>query len=118
MIKATAIFCMLMGLAMFGSWTYLFITGGAPNASIERTYLLIAEFLTAAALVAGGWGVLAGQGWAMTVMLVALGELIYCTIRYAGELGQEGVLPGLVFFSIVGASAVVLAALLVTRASR
>ena len=105
MKKAAAIFCMLMGLMMFGTWIFLFLFTGYPQAKIvpvETGYLLAAEFLTAAALVTAGYRILAERKWAMHLILVALGELIYCTIRFAGELGQDGSLAGLAFFSSVG----------------
>ena len=105
MKKAAAIFCILMGLMMFGTWTFLFLSSGYPQARtlpVETGYLLVAEFLTAAALVTAGYGILSHRKWAMQLILVALGELIYCTIRFAGELGQAGSPAGLVFFSSVG----------------
>jgi hypothetical protein len=49
----------------------------------------------AAALIIAGYGVLTQRQWALALMPVALGELIYCTIRFAGELGQSGSLAGL-----------------------
>lgn len=121
MKKGTAIFSILMGLAMFGTWLFLFLFAGFPQAQthpLETGYLLVAEFLTAAALVAAGYGILSRRSWAMPLTLVALGELIYCAIRFAGELGQGGSLGGLVFFSLVGASGLVFAAGLVIAASR
>jgi hypothetical protein len=93
MKKGAAIFSILMGLAMFGTWSFLFLFAGFPQARtqpLETGYLLTAESLTAAALVAAGYGVLSHRNWAMPLILVALGELIYCAIRFAGELGQGG----------------------------
>ena len=121
MRKAAAIFAILMGVAMFGTWGFIFLFQGFPAAKthpIETGYLLVAEFLTAAALVAAGYGVLTGRHWAMPLILVALGQLIYCAIRFAGELGQGGSPGGLAFFSLVGAMALVFAAWLVTSPFR
>jgi hypothetical protein len=78
---------------------------------------LVAEFLTSAALVLGGYGTLSQRTWATPLLLVALGELIYCTIRFAGELGQAGSLAGLTFFTIVGAFGIVFSVCLVTSSS-
>ncbi len=100
----SAIFSILMGLMMFGTWSYLFLSGQYPQARtlpVETGYLLVAEFLTAAALITAGYGVLSGRKWGLPLILVALGELIYCTIRFAGELGQGGSAAGLAFFSAV-----------------
>lgn len=106
MKKAAALFSILMGLMMFGTWSYLFLSNQYPEARtlpLETGYLLVAELLTSAALVVGGFGIFSQRKWATPLILVALGELIYCTIRFAGELGQAGSLLGLVFFTTVGA---------------
>lgn len=121
MQKGAAIFSILMGLAMVGTWLVLFLTGGVPEvrtSPIETGYLLTAEFLTAAGLVLGGYGVLAHRNWAIPLILVALGQLIYCAIRFAGELGQDGSVAGLVFFSLVGLSGLVFAASLILVTGR
>jgi hypothetical protein len=121
MKKAAAIFSILMGLMMLGTWSFLFLTDQFPQARtlpIETGYLLVAEFLTSAALIAAGYGFLSGRKWGMPLILVALGELIYCTIRFAGELGQGGSSAGLVFFTTVGAFGILFAIYLVLSTSR
>jgi hypothetical protein len=120
MKKIVAIFSILMGLMMFATWSYLFLFKGYPQARtlpIETSYLLVAEFLTATALVVAGYGILSDRKWAMPLTLVALGELIYCTIRFAGELGQAGSLAGLAFFSSVGALGLIFTIYLVASPS-
>jgi hypothetical protein len=120
MKRAAAMFSILMGLMMFGTWTFLFSTDQFPQVHtlpLETGYLLVAEFLTAAALVTGGYGILTNRQWAMPLILIALGELIYCTIRFAGELGQGGSTPGLGFFSAVAATSLIFAVGFVIRGS-
>lgn len=120
MKRAAAMFSILMGLMMFGTWTFLFSTDQFPQVHtlpLETGYLLVAEFLTAAALVTGGYGILTNRQWAMPLILIALGELIYCTIRFAGELGQGGSTPGLGFFSAVAATSLIFAVYFVIRGS-
>jgi len=112
MQKAAAIFSILMGVTMFGTWAFLLLSNQFPairTVPLESGYLLVAEFLTAVALIVAGYGVLTHQPWGLALMLVALGELIYCTIRYAGELGQGGSLAGLTFFSLVAAGGLIFA---------
>ncbi len=121
MKKAAAIFSILMGSTMFGTWTFLLSTRQFPEIQtvpLESGYLLVAEFLTAVSLIVAGYGVLRSRPWALALILVALGELIYCTIRFAGELGQDGSAPGLAFFSVVAAGGLILAASLVRREGR
>ncbi len=121
MKRAAAIFAIARGVRMLGTWVFLLGTDQVPQVRtlpLETGYLLTAEFLTAAALIVGGYGVLSGRGWALPLLLVAIGELVYCTVRFAGELGQQGSLPGLIFFSAVGLGGIVFAALLVSSLSR
>ncbi len=121
MKKAAAYFSIAMGLMMLGTWAFLLLTDQFPQVRtlpLETGYLLTAEFLTAATLILGGYGVLTGRLWALPLLLVAIGELVYCTIRFAGELGQQGSLPGLIFFSLVGLSGVVFAGILVASIGR
>jgi hypothetical protein len=104
MRKVAAMCSILMGLMMLGTWSYLFLFGQYPQVStlpVETGYLLAAEFLTSAALITGGYGILSSRKWGMPLILIALGELIYCTVRFAGELGQAGSIVGLAFFTSV-----------------
>ncbi len=121
MKKTAAIFSILMGLMMSGTWTYLLLANQFPEVRtvpLESSYLLAAEGLTAAALIAAGYGVLARRPWAQSLMLVALGELTYCTVRFAGELGQGGSLAGLAFFSSVAVGALFFALYSVVSANQ
>jgi hypothetical protein len=117
--KSAAVFSILMGL-MTGTWI-LFLLDRFPQARtspIETAYLLVAEFLASTALIVAGYGIFSHRNWGMPLILVALGELIYCTIRFAGELGQGGSVAGLAFFTSVGAIAIVFAIYLIKSASR
>lgn len=121
MKKAAAIFAIAMGVMMLGTWVFLLLTGQFPEIKtmpLQAGYLLTAESLTAVALIAAGWGVLAGRPWSLALLFVAMGELIYCTVRFAGELGQGGSVPGLIFFTVVGLSGIVFASLLVVEEAR
>lgn len=116
MKKAAAVFAIAMGVMMLGTWAFLLLTDQFPEVRtlpLQSGYLLVAEVLTGAGLIAAGYGLLTRRPWALSLVLVALGELIYCTIRFAGELGQGGSLPGLIFFSAVGIAGLVFAVLLV-----
>ena len=58
MKTGAAPFSILMGVTMFGTWLFLFINAGVPQVRtlpVETGYLLTAEFLTASALVVGGY---------------------------------------------------------------
>ena len=120
MRNGAAIFSILMGLMMVGTWAFLFLSNQYPQARtlpVETGYLLLAEFLTSAALIAGGYGILSHRKWAVPLILIALGELIYNVIRFAGELGQGGSLAGLAFFYTVGVFGIAFAIYLVISTS-
>ena len=121
MIKAEAVFSILMGATMLGTWLFLFLSNRFPQARtlpVETGYLLVAEFLTAAALIVAGYGILSNRGWGTALGLVALGQLIYCTVRFAGELGQGGSSGGLIFFTTVGVFGILFAGYLVFFSSQ
>jgi hypothetical protein len=121
MKKGAAIFSILIGLMMLGTWSFLLLLNKFPQVKtlpLETSYLLAAEFLTSAALITGGYGILSHRKWAVPLLLVALGELIYCTIRFAGELGQGGSAAGLAFFTSVGILGIVFSVYLVIFTSR
>ncbi len=121
MKKGAALFSILMGLMMLGTWSFLFLSNQYPQARtfpLETGYLLTAEILTSTTLITAGYAVLSDRKWAMPLLLVALGELIYCTIRFAGELGQGGSAAGLAFFTSVAAFGILFAVYLVISTSR
>src|SRR5512143_2242183 len=119
MNKLAAIFPILMGAAMSGTWAVLLLSDQFPailSVPLQSAYLLVAEGLTAAALIMGGYGVLTQRQWAPALILVALGELVYWTIHYAGELGQSGGLAGLRSFNSVAVGGLYFSAYLVISA--
>ncbi len=121
MKKAAALFSILMGLMMTGTWAYLLLFDQFPEmrtVPLETGYLLLAEGLTASALIIAGYGMLTGRPWAPALILLALGELLYCAVRFAGELGQAGSAAGLAFFSFVAAGSLLFGGYMVLIAYR
>lgn len=85
------IFMILTGIGMMTIWA-LDIAGGKfkeqghffhwRNEGGDRLWLhIVAEYLTAAALIAGGIGLTGGWPWGLNVSLVALGALAYTSIN-------------------------------------
>jgi hypothetical protein len=104
MKKTVAIFSILMGTALIGTWLILFLLGEAPELAtspMETGLLLVAESLTGASLIIGGSGLLARARWGLPLDLVALGMLLYVSTYYTGILGQEGNTPAAVFMAVV-----------------
>lgn len=110
MIKAATLFSFFCGLAMLGVWAMLLLSGQVTElttAPVEASFLLAAEFATATALLAGGYGLLRGRAWGARAEVAALGMLLYCTIYSIGVFGQQHNLPAAGFFVVVATLALV-----------
>ena len=71
---------------MLGSWLYLFIFPGYPQAAtvpLETAYLLTAEFLTSAALIVSGFGMLTHRWWGLPILAIVL----FACYEFVGVLG-------------------------------
>ena len=108
MSKWVPYYSVLMGVLQAATWIILFINGtvaqyyaGKP---VETIFLLLAEFLTAGAMILGGWGVLAGRKWGAPLNLAALGMMEYCVIFSCGVFGQLGILPAAAWFGLAAAA--------------
>ncbi len=112
MRKAASIFSLFCGAAMFVTWGTLLSTGQVVELKtepFETLFLLAAEFLTAASLLVGGFGLLTKKSWGLRMDLAALGMLLYCTIFSTGALGA-GNAPAAIFFGTMAALAFVFSA--------
>ncbi len=105
MARWVAYYSILMGVLQIGSWVVLYFLGAVRNYYIngpfETIFLLIAEFITAFAVIIGGSGVLAEQRWGIPVNLAALGMMLYCAIFSFGSFGQTGNVPAAAWFAIL-----------------
>lgn len=89
-----------VGLAMVGMWTGLSLAGDIPElatAPLEIGTHLLAEGLTALALLLSGLGVWRGWAQARAGLLASLGMLLYTVINSAGYYAQlgEGAMVGM-----------------------
>ncbi len=119
-LTATAVFSILMGLALMGTWGVMFALGQVPELATtpwETSLLLVAEFLTGLSLVASGIGILTRQRWSATLGLASLGMLTYCTINFSGILAQQNNVPAALFMAAVAVISIVLIVLLVRQAA-
>ena len=89
------VFALVMGVAIAATWTLGLVRGrvdlsaGAFRAREEGSGSLLwphwlAEYGTAAALVAGGVGLLAHLGWGEPVVLLGLGACVYTSVNSLG----------------------------------
>ena len=113
MIKTASFFSLFCGITMLAVWGILLATGQfleLRSKPFEARFLLGAEFLTAASLILGGFGLLRKKSWGLRMDLAALGMLLYCTIYSIGVFGQADNLPAASFFVVIAALAVVFSA--------
>ncbi len=78
---------------MIGMWVAFLGMGEVPELNsrpVEIIYHLIAEFLTAFALLTGGFVLLTNRKWSFHVYLVSIGMLLYTVIVSAGYFAQRG----------------------------
>ncbi len=105
MVRWVAFYSILMGVLQTGTWVVLYFVGVVRNYYTEKPFetifLLLAEFLTAVAVILGGSGVLAGQKWGIPLNLAALGMMLYCAIFSIGAFGQTGNIPATAWFAIL-----------------
>ena len=105
-----------VGLAMLGLWTALYLTGEIPDlatAPLEIGFHLVAEGLTAIALLAAGVGVFRDWGVAVRLLPVALGMLLYTVVNSAGYYANLGEWPMVgMFLALTALTLVLLLAIL------
>ncbi len=121
MIKVVPFFSIFCGVGMLITWAILLLRGEVPDLRtdpIRATLLLAAEFLTAGALIAGGYGMLTQRPWALRTLLIALGMLLYCTIYSVGVFGQQDNVPATAFFVVVSVLTLVFSGLFILQAAQ
>ena len=103
MIRKTAgIFSIIVGLSIIGMWLMFYFTGSISELDTEPARIimhLMAEFVTALALIVGGWGQLKLKAWGEKLYLLATGALIYTIIQSPGYFLQTGEVGFVVIFN-------------------
>jgi len=64
--KIAVIYSIIVRVSMIGIWTVFYVTGGIPEINTEPAKIimhLIAEFVTAIALILGGCGLISNRKW-------------------------------------------------------
>jgi len=115
-LTIVACYAIAVGLGMVGWWTFSLATKQVPELATEPRRIalhLAGEFTTAAALLTGGFALLADAAWATQIALVSLGMLIYTAIVSPGYFLQKGQWPLAVMFAFITALAAASAGFLV-----
>ena len=121
MRKLTAIYSILMGVLLIGTWLVLFALGQVPalwTQPLDTGFLLAAEFLTGISLVAGGWGLLTVRPWGFTLVLFAFGMMFYTVVRSIGLFAEQGVLLAAAWFILVTVLTLILMGYFLQRISQ
>ena len=115
-----SVFALIIGLAMIGQWSMLFINRQVPELEDEPIRIgfhVAGEFLTALSLVIAAIALLAGLAWSLPLYLVAIGMLLYTTIVSPGYFAQQGDWKWLGIFAAIIAGALASLILVVSEAS-
>jgi hypothetical protein len=116
--RTAAIYSILVGLAIIATWIILLSTGQVPEletAPLPITFHIIAEFITAAILLAGGIGLILSRTWAFNIYLLSMGMLIYAVVNASGLYAQRGNMAMIVVFIVVIIIAIILTVCLLTK---
>jgi len=90
--KIAAVYSIIVGVSMIGMWTVFYLTSGIPEINTEPakiTMHLIAEFITAIALILGGLGLISNRKWGFQTYLLSMGMLMYTLIVSPGYYIQS-----------------------------
>jgi hypothetical protein len=116
--RTAALYSILVGLAIIVTWIMLLSTGQVPEletAPLDITFHIIAEFITAGVLLAGGIGLILSRTWAFNIYLLSMGMLIYAVINAAGYYVQQGNIAMIAVFIIVIIISIILLVCLLTK---
>lgn len=106
----SGVFALVMGIVMALVWIVLIATGryDFQTAPLEAASLLVAETLTALALIAGGTGLLARRTWATAIHVASLGMMLYTSVNSIGVFAEAGVIPASIFFAVLTLATILL----------
>jgi len=92
-MRFSARYSIIVGSLMIVQWIFFLFAGLVPEFETEPFSIvthLIAESLTAIALIITGIGLLKGASWSREVSLIASGMLIYAIMNSSGYFAQSG----------------------------
>jgi hypothetical protein len=107
-----AYYGIIVGFLMFAQWGFFLASGQVPEVQTEPIRLafhLAAEFITAAGLIATGFGLFKKYSWAKTGFLISTGMVIYSEIVSPGYFAQQGQWIFVIMFAVLLAGAVIAA---------
>ncbi len=121
MRKVAAVYCLFMGISMFGIWVMFYLTGGIPeiySKPIELGFHIAAEIITAIILIISGIGLLIRKNWSYEIYLLSMGMLVYTLIMSPGYFAQKGELAFVAMFSVFIVIALILISLALLKKNK
>ncbi len=109
-MKFPAIYGVSVGVLVIAQWIFFLATGAVPElhtAPWSIGFHLAAEFVMAAALIAGGMGMWQSRQWGAKVLLSGLGMAIYSEIVSPGYFAQQGAWGLVIMFAVLLAGALI-----------
>lgn len=92
-MKFAAWYSIAVGILMLGQWAFFLASGQVPELQTEPTRItfhLLAEVVTAVALIVSGVALLRRTAWARKTAFAALGMLTYTVLQSPGYFAQLG----------------------------
>ena len=117
-MKFTGIYSLIIGTMMIMQWAFFIITGQVPELQTEPiriAFHLVAEGVTALALILSGIGLLGNRTWGRNAAFIALGMLLYTSLVSPGYFAQQGSWPLVGLFVVILALALVCLRLLTLK---
>ena len=97
-------YSIIIGIFMMIMWASLLSTGQVnelSKAPLKIIYHLFAEFLTAALLIIGGYGLIKVHQWGFKLWLIAMGMLFYTVIVSAGYYADLNDMSMVIMFTML-----------------
>ena len=95
---------LVIGVVMLAQWGFFIAVGAVPEFETEPyaiAFHLVAEVVTALALIVSGTLLLRGRRHAVRFAVLAFGMLLYTTVNSPGYFAQQGTWPLVAMFAVV-----------------
>jgi hypothetical protein len=102
--KLAGLYAVTVGTLMILMWLGFIATGQVvefQTEPIKIAFHLLAEFLTASLLIAGGFGLYTGRNWGTQIFMVSMGMLLYTVVMSPGYFIQGGTPDFAGFFGVL-----------------
>jgi len=102
--KVAAIYSIAVGIIMIAQWSFFIVMDQVPELQDEPlriSFHIAAEFLTAIALISGGFGLHLDKKWGFSLFLVAIGMLSYTIVVSPGYYAEKGEIPFVLMFAVL-----------------